>query len=354
MSSFTVLGSLNYDLVTITERIPKGGETFQSEAFETHIGGKGLNQCVSISKLTTSKQGRAIFPKGVQVKLAGSIGSDGFGTEILNYLSQFSINLDNLQVLQGVKTGVAVILIEKSTGENRIMITPGANGYSGNLDLEKIFPLSESNLNHFVVLQNEIPNVPDSISWLAANRPGHNIVYNPSPIYDYSAGCLSNVDVLVVNEGEAVALLKSLLQNDTKSYSHWFSKYKEDKIEPHWFIDVARYLNRMIRSSNLGLVVVTLGPYGAVYSHQTSTAGVLPSKKIANIVDTTGAGDTFLGGLISFLATKLETCDDLKEEDITEALEFAILASSIAIQKVGASESMPFYDEVGKSQTDGA
>lgn len=346
MSKYTIIGSLNYDLVTITNRIPTGGETIQSEAFETHIGGKGLNQCISVSKLTSSKKNKDLFPDGVKVRLVGCLGDDSFGKEILGHLSQFPIDLKDVSVLKGVRTGVAVILIEKKTGENRIMINPGANGNTGSFVLEDIFPPEDKEDDHFVVFQNEIPNVPAIIEWISNNRPGYNITYNPSPFYNYSVRCLNNTDVLIVNEGEAISLLRSLVSEDQKLLDSWFTEFSEDEINVSWFVKVAKFLNEKMNKRNLNLVVITLGPHGSVYSYQTSFSGIVPSVRVVNILDTTGAGDTFLGSVIAQLGSLLQKTGNIDQTNIEEILRFSTLASSIAIQRLGASDSIPYYDEV--------
>jgi ribokinase len=124
----TVIGSLNVDLVTRTPRVPVGGETLTSESFEIGWGGKGANQAVACARLSrTSKQASSSEDSDVEVRMVGAVGDDEFHEGFLKALQKDGLKTDSVEILKEKKTGVAVILVETGTGENRIMFCPGAN-----------------------------------------------------------------------------------------------------------------------------------------------------------------------------------------------------------------------------------
>jgi ribokinase len=124
----SVIGSLNVDLVTRTPRVPVGGETLTSESFNIGWGGKGANQAVACARLSrTQKQASSGAVSDVEVRMVGAVGDDEFHAGFLKALQADGLKTDNIEILKGKKTGVAVITVETSTGENRIMFCPGAN-----------------------------------------------------------------------------------------------------------------------------------------------------------------------------------------------------------------------------------
>lgn len=117
----TTIGSLNYDVVTFTDRVPQAGETLRGNTFETHAGGKGLNQTIALSKL---KNTSATY----DVRMVGSVGDDSFGKQLKDLLQNSGVNTDKVQVIEKKSTGVATILVEqKNGGQNRIILTEGAD-----------------------------------------------------------------------------------------------------------------------------------------------------------------------------------------------------------------------------------
>jgi ribokinase len=124
----SVIGSLNVDLVTRTSRVPVGGETLTSESFNIGWGGKGANQAVACARLSrTQQQVTTSDPSDVEVRMVGAVGDDEFHSGFLKALQADGVKTDNVKILKGKKTGVAVIVVETGTGENRIMFCPGAN-----------------------------------------------------------------------------------------------------------------------------------------------------------------------------------------------------------------------------------
>lgn len=124
----SIIGSLNVDLVTRTARVPVGGETLTSESFNIGWGGKGANQAVACARLSrTSKQAAAGEKSDVEVRMVGAVGDDEFHQGFLKALQEDGLNTEKVEILKGKKTGVAVIVVETGSGENRIMFCPGAN-----------------------------------------------------------------------------------------------------------------------------------------------------------------------------------------------------------------------------------
>lgn len=126
MPVITVIGSLNTDMVTRAERVPNGGETVQAKSFEVGWGGKGANQAVAAARLSRSKD-TLESKDNISVRMIGAVGEDVFGPQLKKSMEEDGIDMQGVKALAGRETGTAVILVEESTGENRILVTPGAN-----------------------------------------------------------------------------------------------------------------------------------------------------------------------------------------------------------------------------------
>lgn len=124
MTTITVIGSLNVDMVTVTDRVPGPGETLIAKSFSTGWGGKGANQAVAAHRLSRDGPGKR---SKVEVRMIGAVGDDQFGTMMLKSLASDGINVAGVKVVSGESTGTATILVEEGSGENRILVTPGAN-----------------------------------------------------------------------------------------------------------------------------------------------------------------------------------------------------------------------------------
>lgn len=327
----TIIGSLNYDLVTYTAVIPESGETIQSNSFEKHLGGKGLNEALACARLRKTEK--------TNVRMVGKVGSDSFGLELKQALLDASVDMSHVATIEGESSGVATILVEES-GENRILIVAGANGQlkPTAAEYERIFPAPETE-SHYVILQNEYPHTIQSILWLKKERPHINIAYNPSPFKAelITEENLRNIDLLIVNEVEALEIVKEVFKDvgshDVKETEEFFGK-------------VAKSLQRLICQTSTSAVIITLGSKGTVFAEKGKADPYFePSAKVNHVVDTTGAGDTFLGGVVLQLSGgKTLKC----------AVKFATVASSLAIQKRGAAESIPFYKDVELAVKDSA
>lgn len=329
-STITIIGSLNYDLVTFTDSVPEGGETFQANSFENHLGGKGLNEAIATARLSDTSSGS-------KIRMVGNIGNDSFGKELKQALVDSGVDTKYVRTIENESSGVAVIIVEEG-GENRILITPGANGKlkPTDEDYETYFPTNTEG-EEFVILQNEYPDTIKSISWLKANRPKVNIAYNPSPFKPelITSNVWSKIDFLIVNEGEALSVASKLFSSEENT--KFTERIKSDKVSG--FSELARKLQQLINPGNISGVVITMGSRGSIFASKNVEPTFMESEKVDNVVDTTGAGDTFFGGVILQLA---------KGESIEKAVQFATKASSLVIQKKGAAGSIPTLLEVNK------
>lgn len=323
----TIIGSLNYDLVTYTNKVPEAGETYTANSFENHLGGKGLNEALACARLSRSVKD--------QVRMVGNVGSDAFGKELKQALVDSHVDTKFIKTLQDVPSGVAVILVE-SSGENRILITAGANGElkPSDSDYEQYFE-DVTGSNNFVVLQNEYPRTYQSIEWIKKNKPSINIAYNPSPYKKelITSDLLLKIDLLIVNEGEALDVASSVLRDaDLDSFQQTIAN---DSVRG--FSELAEKLQAMLDPSNVSVTIITMGSKGSVTVGKNQKPFFEKSLKVAKVVDTTGAGDTFFGGVVLQLSTGAS---------LHQAVAFATVSSALAIQKKGAAEGIPFYDEV--------
>jgi ribokinase len=299
MSYILVIGSLNMDLVVKTERIPAAGETVKGISFSTIPGGKGANQAVAARRL-----GR------MPVKLAGAIGADAFGAALKTALVEAGVDVDHVAEKSGMSTGTATIVVDQA-GDNRIIIVPGANGQvlPGDVDrLEQVIAGAA-----ILLLQFEIPLETIEQAVRTARRFSVPVMLNPAPAAPIPDPLLGGVRYLIVNETEA-ALLSGRSVTD-----------------PETAFPAAETL----RARGPEYVVVTLGDRGALVvgagTHFHHPARPVP------VVDTTAAGDSFVGALAVGCAEGLE---------VEAAVPIAVAAGTLAVTRFGAQPSIPTREEV--------
>jgi ribokinase len=297
MGRVFVAGSINMDVVATAERHPRVGETVAGTQVLYFPGGKGANQAVAAAK------------QGAPTTLIGRLGDDAFGRELRGFLATQLIDLDLVKDTAGVHTGTAVITVANS--DNTIVVVPGANGAVDAADVAAA-PLDRGDI---AVSQFEIPLPTISAFFQHARSVGATTILNPAPARAVGAELLALVDILVLNETELGVLTGAELgENDELMY----------------FIEAARPLRGKARS-----ICITLGRRG-VLALTGGEASLIPGRKV-DALDTTGAGDCFVGALAAQLAL---------EKPMREALTYANAAASICVQRMGAAPSMPTAVEV--------
>ncbi|HKX44441.1 MAG TPA: ribokinase [Burkholderiaceae bacterium] len=291
-----VLGSVNADLVLRCGRLPQPGETVHGEDFQTLPGGKGANQAVAAARL------------GGRVEFIGCIGDDAFGTAARATLERDGVGTALLRTQAGVPTGVAMILVEQS-GQNCIALAAGANA---RVDVALVDDAASAIAGAaLLVCQLETPLAAVRHAIGIARRHGVPVLLNPAPAQPLEAALLAEVDILVPNESEAALLVGAGIAREPASMA------------------------AALRAQGPATVIVTLGGDGICIADAlgTRTRAAPPVRAL----DTTGAGDTFIGAFAVALQEGL---------DIDAAAAFAQRAAAISVTRAGAMGSMPTRHEV--------
>ena len=290
MSKIIVVGSISMDLVMRTKRIPEGGETIFGDSFNIVPGGKGANQAVAIGRLSSVEDNIYIF---------GNVGEDTFSADLLSNLQNNNISTEYVGTVPQ-STGVAQITLYG--GDNRIIYYPGANNLVKTNDWKNEWELI-SNAS-IVVLQNEIPHEANLSIAKFCQENKVKVLYNPAPARETDIEMIPFCDFITPNEHEC---------------SELFPDKKLEEI-------IKIYPNKMI---------VTLGVEGSIYYDGTAVKKI-PAIK-AEVVDTTGAGDTFNGAFAYAIS---------KGKEMNVALSFATIASHLSVQRFGAQGGMPSLKEI--------
>lgn len=298
MADIVVLGSLNMDLVVRVPRAPEAGETIRGHDLQMVPGGKGANQAAAAARL------------GGQVAMVGRVGGDAFGPVLIENMARQGVHTEHIIVDQEASTGVAVITVD-DTGENRIVISAGANGRVGKSDVDRAEVLLRD--AQFLVLQFEIPLPVVDYALDQAARHGVKVILNPAPATSVSREFLARVDYLVPNETET-RTLTGLDVGGLRS---------------------AERAAREFLSYGVGEVVITLGEKGAL--RMTKAGATHVAARQVKAVDTTAAGDAFIGGLAVALVEGFPA---------REAVRYAACAGTLAVTKFGAQTSLPSAEEL--------
>ena len=295
MSDILVIGSLNADLVVRAPRFPSPGETISGEDLAIIPGGKGANQAVAAAR------------QGAQVSMLGRVGNDSFGPTLTDNLQQNHV--DTTYVLtDSSATGTAIIVVD-ANGQNSIVLSPGANGKVSLADVDA-YPFQSVDM---LLLQFEIPLETVIHAASVARQYGLRVILNPAPARPIPNSLLADVDILVPNESE-LQLLSGQPVTDT---------------------DSAKSAAQALLEKGVKTVIVTLGANGALLVTDEKTTHV-PTFKV-EVVDTTAAGDAFIGGLAAAL---------LKGKPLEEAVRYGNASGALAATKFGAQPSLPSRDEV--------
>lgn len=291
-----VLGSINMDLVSVAKTMPKNGETLKAEKFYTNPGGKGANQAIAIAKL------------GGSVKMIGKVGNDEYGAILKENLASFGVDVENVSRAQS-SSGIANIIV--ANGDNRIVYTAGANDCITQEEVDK--GLENAKSGDIFVTQLEIPIDIVTYAVDVAKQKGMIVILNPAPAQQLGQDLLCNVDIIVPNETETEIITGTAPDSE---------------------VELALAIKNLYKFG-VRNVVITMGERGSIVTYGNNIVPFYARK--VEVVDTTGAGDTYVGAI----ATKLD-----EGVDIVSACEYASIASSITVTRSGASQSIPTKREV--------
>lgn len=339
--SILVIGSLNTDLITVAPRLPHAGETLTATSFTTGPGGKGANQFVACHRLLRASQTSPAPSGAPSVRLIGAVGSDSFGHTLLSGLRTDGLDVSGVVVKEGERTGVSTVLVDGATGENRILFSPGANWSLAPAEFETL-PTTAAGLRpELVVLQLEM-RVETVVRVVEVCREmGVDVLLNAAPAVEVPEGAFRGLAHLVVNESEAVVL--------SRRQSAGKGDGEEEVLGEEELEEIAeRFLGWGVRC-----VVITLGARGAFYRDCRGRRGVMPAVKVEKVVDTTAAGDTFVGAYAG--AVVLRKWREPKEEcvDVRAAVEWAVRCAARTVEKQGAQGAIPWAGEVESQIVEG-
>lgn len=296
MSNILVVGSMNMDIVTKVGELPKPGETIHGMGTGFHLGGKGANQACAASR------------SGAKVAMAGALGTDVFAGNILEGLKKDRINTQHIVAKQGT-TGMALITIN-GAGENCIILSPEANYRYEEQDMMQI------NWSDYdvILLQNEISGRVNVKVLQLASEAGIPVCVNPAPMTDFDCDLLGQITYLIVNEVEAEELAGMPVHD----------------------VDSARQAAQYLLEQGTQHVIITLGSRGSIYLDLSGNWIATPAFSVSS-VDSTAAGDTFIGAFVAsyFAGTELK-----------ESLRYATAASALAVSTAGAYDSIPAQNSI--------
>lgn len=293
-ASVVVFGSLNMDLMVRVERTPRPGETLRGLGFLTNSGGKGANQAVACAR------------QGAGVSMVGCVGQDTFGEALRSALAADGIDVSNVRQVER-STGVAIVTVD-AQGENSITLVPGANDYV------KADPAALE--GQFLLLQCEVPMREVVQAAKHMRGKGATVVLNPAPVCQLPDELWSLVDIIVMNEIEA-SELAGVRVSDPES---------------------ASVAAAAIRKLGPSTAIVTLGSQGVLLAHGDHRQH-FPARQV-EVVDTTAAGDTFIGAMCAALAAGAS---------MGAAVSRGIDAATICVTRPGAQASIPYLNEVASA-----
>ena len=296
MTDVFVMGSINQDFVLKVGRRPKPGETVTDAVLSTHNGGKGANQAAAAALL------------GACVAFLGRVGDDGFGGALVEALEDKGVDTAMIREAPGVSTGTAFITVTED-GENAITVAPGANRRLAPEDVDA----ARGAIRDAAVLvaQMEIPPETVARAVEVAGEVGTRVILNLAPPLGIPRPVLEGLDLLVVNEHEAAFLLGGEVEG----------------------VEGALAAAPGLVSLGPASAVVTVGADGAVFA-EGARVGHVPAPE-AEVVDTTGAGDAFVGALALRLA---------RGDSLEESVAYAVRAGAAAVTRVGAQGALPTPD----------
>ena len=299
VGKIVVIGSLNMDLVGCASRIPVVGETITGHTYLSEPGGKGANQAYAAAKL------------GGRVAILGRVGSDDFGRQMRSNLESDGCDVRALLAVPGVSSGIALIFVA-DTGQNSIVIVPGANGRLSADDVEASDEHLEGAAIILLQLENPLPTVLAAAR--AGRRVGARVVLDPAPACEVPEALFEYCDIITPNETEA-AILAGL---------------PPANLNP----DQAAEIARKLQARKAKTVIVKLGEQGCML---VDSGAQLLRAPAVRAVDTTAAGDVFNGALAVALSEGL---------DLATACRFANAAAALSVTRLGTQVASPARAEV--------
>jgi ribokinase len=293
-----VFGSINIDLMMQVKRFPAPGETVLTPAYEWMPGGKGMNQAIAAARA------------GVKVAMVGCVGDDGFGTRALNTMRREGVLSSGVVVSDVLPTGCSTIFVD-SSGENLVVMSRGANGQASDSQI----PDEILGPQNVLLLQMELH---DDVNWSVlkrASEKGAKTILNLAPAHSLPRDVLDYLDYLILNRIEAEQIAEKL-----------GLKIEKD----------ALLLARSLAKNCSLTCVITLSGLGSV-AVCGDTGFIVPALDMEDVVDTTGAGDTFCGVFAAAIHQKLSLVD---------ALRRASVAGSLSVSGKGAQTAMPYIDDI--------
>src|SRR5699024_2149982 len=282
-----VVGSINMDMVTTTKKMPDQGETVLGETFEMYPGGKGANQAIAAARL------------GANVSMIGAVGQDDFGHSLLSHFESEGVNREGIKIIPGASTGIATIIL--SENDNRIIVSSGANAELTPTMVERV---SDQLLNSdIILLQFEVSMEVVRFTVDFASKHKIPVIVNPAPFQSMPEDILIKATYFPPNDIELLSMTDLPLFDSIK--------------------------NKMI---------VTKVEQGDQYTSKSGEQVTVPAYQV-QVVDTTGAGDTFNGALVTELA---------RTNSMTESIKFANAAAALSIGRLGAQGGMPRRSDVDK------
>ncbi len=300
MSDLCVVGSVNIDLTFHTTRLPLPGETLTGRSFHFGFGGKGGNQAVQAARL------------GARVKLVACIGRDAFVEQTLKHYREEGIDTSHLRIDEAGHSGVAAIVVDDSA-QNCILVVPGANAALSTADVRRAAEAIASSA--LLLCQLEVPIETTLHAFRVARAAGVRTVLNPAPAAAVPDELLRLTDLCIPNETEM----------------HILSG------RPVTTLEEAEAAAQVLRTRGPGTVIVTLGSRGALLVNATTTLHVAPPR--VNAVDTSGAGDSFIGALAASWAERLS---------LEEAMRRASMIAALSVTRVGTQSAFPRKAEVDR------
>jgi ribokinase len=300
MGKIVVIGSSNTDMVVNSPKMPAPGETILGGEFDVFPGGKGANQAVAAARANAD------------VAFIAKVGNDDFGRNAIEGYKKDKINTDNIFVDNDTPSGIAVIIVEESSGQNSIVVAGGANN---TLSLDEIKSCEKIIADADVVLiQLEIPIEVVEVALKIAKQNGVKTILNPAPAQPLSDEILNQIDIITPNETET-NILTGIDTDDEANIKK-----------------AARQLLKKVNEA----VLITLGEKGVYCISKNGEESIIPAKKVSAI-DTTAAGDVFNGYFAAAIS---------EGKTYNEAILLANKAAAISVTRKGAQPSIPILKEL--------